>query len=172
MDRFLDDQENILPQQRDRSSSPSIHSLIYGDHKRQQNHRLPSDWPAGDPQTPVRAGTVTSGTARSLNVTSGVASHTNTAQPTYHSAVPVDRHCHLAGGCGEPTAKRVKYSHDSLTTSATSGGPVTVSGHLVEHIAADLELTTTCIQTISEMSQLIDSNLNSFITESSTVASQ
>lgn len=44
MDRFLDDQEN--PQQsghhRDRSSSPNINSLIYGDHKRQQHNRTPT----------------------------------------------------------------------------------------------------------------------------------
>lgn len=44
MDRFLDDQEN--PQQgghhKDRSSSPNIHSLIYGDHKRQNHNRTPT----------------------------------------------------------------------------------------------------------------------------------
>ncbi|GAB6029034.1 hypothetical protein CHUAL_004822 [Chamberlinius hualienensis] len=40
MDRFLDDQENPSPH-RDRSSSPSVHSLISGDHKRQHHNRTP-----------------------------------------------------------------------------------------------------------------------------------
>ncbi|XP_074642839.1 mesoderm induction early response protein 1-like [Tubulanus polymorphus] len=40
MDRFVDELENPLPPQqpRDRSSSPNIHSLLYGDHKRQHHH--------------------------------------------------------------------------------------------------------------------------------------
>lgn len=40
MDRFLDEQENPS-QHRDRSSSPNIHSLIAGDHKRQHHNRTP-----------------------------------------------------------------------------------------------------------------------------------
>lgn len=40
MDRFLDEQENPSPH-RDRSSSPNIHSLISGDHKRQHHNRTP-----------------------------------------------------------------------------------------------------------------------------------
>lgn len=41
MDRFLDDQENPVPV-RDRSTSPSVHSLLYGDQKR-HHLRPPSD---------------------------------------------------------------------------------------------------------------------------------
>jgi len=50
MDRFLDEQENPSPH-RDRSSSPNIHSLIAGDHKRQHHARTPpSSNPASDEQ--------------------------------------------------------------------------------------------------------------------------
>ena len=40
MDRFLDEQENPAPMVRDRSSSPSINSLIYGDPKRHAHNEL------------------------------------------------------------------------------------------------------------------------------------
>ena len=40
MDRFLDEQENPAPMIRDRSSSPSINSLIYGDPKRHAHNEL------------------------------------------------------------------------------------------------------------------------------------
>ncbi|XP_064626094.1 mesoderm induction early response protein 1-like isoform X2 [Lineus longissimus] len=205
MDRFLDDQENPTPP-RDRSSSPGIHSLMYGDHKRhplQQElrpvltdlHMDPNFQPQNFTSTPNldTAKVLENSTAllpselleHSVSQNKGEnGDHSATITPesvTKNTDHPLDSNCsevteNRLNSTGvddsEPPTKRLKHSPVSENDSLVSHSTTIEQIHNAINHSVDGGLAANCIPSISDVHHLIDSNLNSLISESVPVTSE
>ena len=117
MDRFLDEQENPAPMVRDRSSSPSINSLMYGDPKRHNHNNefkvaiAPEDVTVAPDVEMVKSDAVSDAVASPSKVTtSGVGGSESAVQSTT-----------------TPRLKRLHPQHDGVVPPAGSFHPISSS---------------------------------------------
>ena len=113
MDRFLDEQDNPAPMVRDRSSSPSINSLIYGDPKR-HNHNNEFKVAIAQQEDVAVAPDVVKSDAAS----EAVASPSKVTTSGVGSSESVDQ------STTTPRSKRLHPQHEGVVSPASSFHPI------------------------------------------------
>jgi hypothetical protein len=187
MDRFLDDQENPTPP-RDRSSSPGIHSLIYGDHKRHplqpelrpvltDLHMDPNFHPhnfTNEPNLDTARVADDSGLTLPSELLEHSVSH-NKQETVVNSATsdhPLDSNRLVERDNtevqnSEPPTKRLKHSPVSESDCLISHSAAIEQIHNAINHVGDVALTANCIPSINDVHHLIDG-----ISESASVTSE
>ena len=140
MDRFLDEQENPAPMVRDRSSSPSINSLMYGDPKRHNHNNefkvaiAPEDVAVAPDVVMVKSDAVSDAVVSPSKVTtSGVGGSESAVQSTT-----------------TPRLKRLHPQHDGVVPPAGSFHPISSSEQKVADSVVPETATSTTKASIAK----------------------